>query len=659
MTQFKQFHWYLIEAQLPPRLAQVQAHLIIQKGMQQQRLPLSVTYKGRLFEIVRLDKTEIPLRVDFDLGPDQLGDQVEIRLQRVSSVKAYYWMLHRVVWMRHIMPSALRQRLGFWNELKQSFYEGYRVLSSFRYHYPAPSYSQWTQRYWTLQPHHSKALTQFMAKSNRPHCTVIIDSRFATAELTTQTLQSIQAQEGSQVEVVVWQDELPAFQTPYVLYVKAGCVLRSWAVAWFAWKQQQSPKDKAIYSDHDHYTEANQWQRPYFKPTWSLELQRSTGYVGDVVWLETPVFRQQYKTWGNDFSVYAALLNVGLEPDVIGSVPAVLWSAPMREGPLTLSNEQIYRLQQHLNQHQIQAIAEQDQHGLARVRYAVPEPQPLVSIIIPTRDMLHFLQPCVDSILQHTQWQNYEIIIVDNQSRCSQTLAYMQQLAQSDARVKVLKYDDVFNYSAINNYAVQQARGNIICLLNNDTEVISADWLDEMVSRVLQPNVGVVGARLYYTNGQIQHAGDVVGIGGGATHLHGVLEGDDVGYMSRAVAAQDLSAVTAACLVTPKDLYQQLGGLNETQLKVAFNDVDYCLRVRQAGYAVIYTPYAELYHHESVSRGPEDSPEKKARAKAEGEYMRRQWSVVTHGDPYYNPNLNQTKADFSLAKAPSVDWPWN
>lgn len=657
MKKSHRFQWYLIEAQLPARLNQVEAHLISHVVKQVQRLPLPVTYKGRLFEVVRLEQQEQVQGVELLLDQENI-DSIPVQIKAISKTVAYYWMLHRLVWMWHIMPSALRRRVGFWTALKTSVYEGYRLLSSFRYHYPAPEYLQWTQRYWSLQPHNQKALQRFMSTQGQLQCTVVLDARQASQADLELSLQSIQNQEGSQVKVIIWQENVPPVATPYVLYVKAGCVLRPWAVAWFTWQQQQSPQCKAIYSDHDHYTQPNQWQQPYFKPVWSLELQRSTGYVGEVIWLDNHAFKQQIQGFGVGFSAYAAMLDLSMQVSAVERIAAVLWSAPMATAALGLNAEQLLQLQQHLRQHHIPATAEIDSHGLGRVRYACPLPQPLVSIIIPTRDMLHLLRPCIDSILQRTQWQNYEIIIVDNQSQCPETLAYMQYLEQTEPRVRVLQYDAVFNYSAINNYAVNQARGTIICLLNNDTEVITPDWLGEMVSRVMQPNIGAVGARLYYTDGRVQHAGDVVGIGGGATHLHGAIAGNDVGYMYRAVAAQDLSAVTAACLVTPKALYQQLGGLNEKHLKVAFNDVDYCLRVRQAGYKVIYTPYAELYHHESVSRGHEDTPEKKARAKAEGDYMRNQWDSVTNGDPYYNPNLNQTKADFSLAKAPSINWPW-
>lgn len=206
--------------------------------------------------------------------------------------------------------------------------------------------------------------------------------------------------------------------------------------------------------------------------------------------------------------------------------------------------------------------------------------------------------------------------------------------------------------------AVQAARGDIVCLLNNDTEVISPDWLEEMVGQLLQTNVGIVGAKLYFPNNQIQHAGDLVGIAGIANHAHSFLDRNAVGYCQRAIVAQELSAVTAACLITWKSIYQQLGGLDAEHLTVAFNDVDYCLRVRQAGYRIVWTPHAELYHHESVSRGKDTSPEKKRRAQHEVKTMRKRWCSALHGDAFYNANLSHERPDFSLSNAPILEKPW-
>jgi GT2 family glycosyltransferase len=267
------------------------------------------------------------------------------------------------------------------------------------------------------------------------------------------------------------------------------------------------------------------------------------------------------------------------------------------------------------------------------------------------------IRQCVGSLLERTTYPRFEILVVDNQTAAPDALAYLREIGGNE-KVRVLRYDRPFNYSAINNTAVREARGEVVCLLNNDTEVISSDWLEEMVGHLLQPKVGVVGAKLYFPNGQVQHGGDLVGVGGVANHAHAFLQHNDPGYCNRAMVAQELSAVTGACLATWKDIYQQLDGLDEENLKVAFNDVDYCLRVREAGYRVVWTPHAELYHHESVSRGKDIGPEKKRRAEREVAYMRKRWKHVMFRDPYYNPNLNYERPDFSLSVVPMVKKPW-
>ncbi|MFW9609300.1 MAG: glycosyltransferase, partial [Aquaspirillum sp.] len=217
-----------------------------------------------------------------------------------------------------------------------------------------------------------------------------------------------------------------------------------------------------------------------------------------------------------------------------------------------------------------------------------------------------------------------------------------------DARVKVLRYDHPFNYSAINNFGVQHARGSIVGLVNNDVEVISPDWLTEMVRHASRPDIGCVGAKLYYSNGKIQHAGVILGIGDVAGHAHKYFGRNQHGYFSRLKLVQNFSAVTAACLLVRCDVYEAAGGLDENNLHVAFNDVDFCLKVRQAGYRNLWTPYAELYHHESISRGHEDTPEKQARFNKEVDFMKNKWSDILLSDPSYNFNLTNTCEDFSI-----------
>lgn len=269
--------------------------------------------------------------------------------------------------------------------------------------------------------------------------------------------------------------------------------------------------------------------------------------------------------------------------------------------------------------------------------------QPLVSILVPFRDKAGLLDTCITSILAKTDYANFEIVGVDNGSTDAATLRLMERLPQRDARVRFVRYDAPFNFSAINNFAAKHARGEHLVFLNNDTEVIAGEWLRAMLEHSQREEVGVVGAKLLYSDRTIQHAGVILGLGGMAGHSHLMQPAHHHGYFSRPQLIQNLSAVTFACAMTRKSVYEQLHGLNETELAVAFNDVDYCLRVREAGYLVVYTPYAELYHHESKSRGYETDRSKRERLARETAYMQqRHGDVLNKGDPYYNPNLSLT-----------------
>ena len=272
---------------------------------------------------------------------------------------------------------------------------------------------------------------------------------------------------------------------------------------------------------------------------------------------------------------------------------------------------------------------------------------PLVNIIIPTRDSLNILKPCIESIVDKTSYDNYKITIVDNDSQESETLSYFSSLSDIDY-IEVFESPGGFNYSKINNLAVARSDAEYVLLLNNDIEVISPDWLTEMLSIAQDSHVGCVGAKLYYTDGRIQHAGVTLGIGGVAGHTHKYMQGNAAGYFSRLHLTHEVSAVTAACLLVKRTNYIKAGGLDEDNLKVAFNDVDFCLKLRSLGLKNIWTPYAELYHHESVSRGHEDTPTKKERFLGEVAYMKDKWGGVLKKDPYYNPNLSLEFEDFSL-----------
>jgi len=287
--------------------------------------------------------------------------------------------------------------------------------------------------------------------------------------------------------------------------------------------------------------------------------------------------------------------------------------------------------------------------GHNRVTWALPEDPPLVSVVIPTRDG-KYLRGCLDSLFERTDYPNLEVLVVDNGSSDPDLLAY---LAGRDD-VAVLRDERPFNYSMLNNEAVEQVTGEIVCLLNDDTEIVVGAWLTEMVSQLLQAHVGAVGAKLYYDDGTIQHAGVILGVGGVAGHLYRRTAGNSDGQMGRLRLAQNLSAVTAACMVTRRHVFEELGGFDALHLAVAFNDVDYCLRLRQAGWRVVWTPAAELVHHESVSRGSEKK--RRTAFAAEERYMQERWGSVLRHDPAYNPNLSLVVENGSLAWPPRVSY---
>jgi GT2 family glycosyltransferase len=284
-----------------------------------------------------------------------------------------------------------------------------------------------------------------------------------------------------------------------------------------------------------------------------------------------------------------------------------------------------------------------------RVQFDCPLPQPKVTIIIPTRDKATLLEKCIDSIFSKTSYTNYDIIVMDNGSSEAASFRLFEKLQAK--QVRIIRDDSAFNYSALNNQAVQNSAGQYICLMNNDIEIITAGWLEEMVSFASQPSIGAVGARLWYPNERIQHAGVIVGLGGVAGHAFVNLKRGEPGYFGRAIVHQSYSAVTAACLLVRKSIYQEVGGLDE-RLAIAFNDVDFCLRIKEAGYRNVWTPYAEMYHHESVSRGSEDTPQKKARFEQECAFIRHRWAEITAYDPAYSPNLTLGSHHFAMAYPP-------
>lgn len=430
------------------------------------------------------------------------------------------------------------------------------------------------------------------------------------------------------------------------------------------------PDAAFIYSDEDKLDEAGLRYSPYFKSDWNPELflcQNCVSHLGvyrTQLVREVGGFREGYEGC-QDWDL-ALRIAERIPVTQIHHIPHVLyhWRAISGSTALAIEQKNYAQEAQHkmLTSHfaQVGLVDVQILPGIGshwRIKYPLPHPAPLVSLIMPTRNRFDLLHRCVESLYQKTTYPNFELIIVDNQSDETSTLEYLQRLA-NERGVKVLRYDAPFNYSAINNFAVRHARGDIIGLLNNDLEVISPDWLEEMVSHALRPGIGVVGAMLYYPNETIQHAGVILGVQGIAGHAYAHKPRGTAGQVGRALLTQNLSAVTAACLVMRRALFEEAGGLDEKHLPIAFNDIDFCLRLKQKGYENVWTPYAELYHYESASRGSEDTLEKQTRFQQEIDYMQRHWGELLQNDPAYNPNLTLESGDFTLAFPPRVKRSW-
>jgi glycosyltransferase involved in cell wall biosynthesis len=440
------------------------------------------------------------------------------------------------------------------------------------------------------------------------------------------------------------------------------------ALYFAALELNRDPQLQLLYSDEDKLDRQGHRCDPYFKPDWNPDLFTSQNYVSHL-----SIYRSELVRAAGGFRLgfegsqdYDLTLRCveRIEASQIRHIPRVLYHWRIAEqSTATFAAAKPYAheaairaMQEHLDRRGIAATAGPDYGDYLRVKYSRTNDAPLVSLVIPTRDRLSFLRPCLESIFAKTEYPNYEIVVVDNDSSEAETLDYLAS-SQANERVRICRMPGEFNYSKLNNFGVDQARGSLIALLNNDLEVMNGGWLDEMVSHGLRPEIGAVGARLWYPDKTMQHGGVILGAGGIAGHAHAGLRNEH-GYFARAHLTQNFSAVTAACMLVKKDLYLQLGGLDEQNLAVAFNDVDFCLRLQEIGFRILWTPHAELYHHESASRGFEDTASKQQRFLAEVEYMNQKWGHALESDPCYNPNLSLGEKLFTLAFPPRLAKPW-
>jgi glycosyltransferase involved in cell wall biosynthesis len=444
--------------------------------------------------------------------------------------------------------------------------------------------------------------------------------------------------------------------------------LAATALYFVALALNKNPDLQLLYSDEDKLDAQDRRFEPYFKSDWNPELFLAQNFVSHLSVYRTDLVR---KVGGfrlglegsQDYDLTLRCIEQ-IQPEQIEHLPWVLYhwrtgdqSTASCTTAKSYAHETARRaVQEHLDRRGIAGTVVPSLGVYLQAKYALPRERPMVSIVIPTRDQLSSFQKCLDSIFRKTDYQSYEVIVIDNESNDHETLEFLAELRKREA-VRVERIEGGFNYSCLNNRGVELSRGSLIALVNNDVEVINDDWLSEMVSRVMQPEVAMVGARLWYPNGTIQHGGVILGAGGIAGHAHAGLRRGDPGYFARAHLAQNLSAVTTACAVVKREVYLQVGGFDEN-LAVTFNDIDFCLRLREAGYRIVWTPDAELIHHESASRGFDDSTAKQTRFLAEVNYMKSKWGDMLQRDPFYNPNLSLGENLFSLAFPPRTARPW-
>lgn len=415
-----------------------------------------------------------------------------------------------------------------------------------------------------------------------------------------------------------------------------------------------------IYTDEDKIKgDTGERYQPNFKPDFNLDLLRSNNYICHFLVVRRTLIE---KAGGLNKAYDGAqdhefLFRCVEQTDKIAHVPKVLYhwrvhAASTADNPLSKAYaydsgkravlDHIHRCGEDAE------VTDTKFPGFYRVKYKV-KGTPLVSIIIPNKDERETLKNCLESIWKMSSYTNYEIIIVENNSTDPETFAYYKEIDGKNG-VRVVYWKHGFNYSALNNYGFSYANGEYILCLNNDITVITPDWLERMIGHCQREKVGITGVRLYYPDNTIQHAGVIVGIGGVAGAMFVGIARERSGYLRKAILQQDLSAVTAACMMVDRKAWEAVGGFNE-DLAVAFNDIDFCLKVRDQGYLVVYEPNVEMYHYESKSRGYEDTPEKQMRFKSEIDYMKAHWpQILTEGDPYYNPNFSLKTCDYSLRK---------
>jgi GT2 family glycosyltransferase len=452
----------------------------------------------------------------------------------------------------------------------------------------------------------------------------------------------------------------------FVGWMRPGDAVRSDALAWYAVEIAEAPDVAVVYSDHDYLSEVGRRQDPCFKPDWNPELLICSNYISRAVMFSRDCLERVGGLRSEchimpEWDVVLRLSRI-VAPSQIRHIPAVLYHLVASDpgSDVTALDEARFIQDSYLSGSGL-SYELVDQPGIqSGLPVFAVVGNPRVAIIIPTRDGLDDLRTCIASV-RSTSYDNYEIVVVNNQSSDPATLAYFEEMS-SNGHGRVLDYPFPFSYADLHNYAVSLVDADYLCLLNNDTQIVDPDWLSVMVGYAQLDGVGAVGAKLLYPSGQVQHAGVVLGPGGLVAHVNRLREDDAGGYMDRALLVQDFSAVTAACMVVRRSHWEQVGGMSE-RLPIAYNDVDFCLRLYEAGFRNVYLPHVKIIHHESKSRGKDSTHSQQYRSMRESGYLQWRWGHLLKRDPAYNANLSLFDEHWRLGVArtsppwsPQFDW---
>lgn len=682
--------WYYLEAALVRNNGSRVATIVLDFGSYKRELLIPSVLRGSIREVIYIpDGVKEMMWVP--TAARGFFTQSPLQLHKISRAESILRRAYRVIYdlwrFRHI-PTEGRGEFN-WTGLLVNLQDSYQKSAKLRIQRVSGNdYSAFIAQYDVLTSSRVRKIrSQIRGLSRYPMFSIVIDLREAVFEKLNTCLDSIVSQlygywelilvctynldnsilalvrtmadSDHRIRVVYFEKEVGQIvESAQLLNYAISDAVGEWVIRvnhddrlplhslfQFASEAIIFPHALVIYGDDDDINLDGQRANPRFKPDWNPDLLTAVDYIGSpVAFLRTRLIKLGGYAVGFDGAEgYELSLRYmkNLPNCNVRHIPKVLYhrcSKPTDANNIQRAHDAGLLALKHYFQGEAVGVEAGITQTLYRVKYPLPSMQPLVSIIVPTRDKVSLLRACVQSVEERTSYPNWELVIVDNGSVEHETHVYLDSL-KSNRRIRVLRYDAPFNYSAINNYAVEHANGNVIALLNNDIEILTDDWLSEMVSHALRPEIGAVGAKLLYPDGVVQHAGVVLGIGGIAGHIFRFLPDAEVGYCNRAITTQNFLAVTGACLVVDRRKFIEVAGLNE-DLAVAFNDVDFCLKLISAGYRNIYTPFARMIHHESLTRGCDDTPEKKSIFENESSIIKRNWPDFVGRDPYYNVNLS-------------------